>query len=126
MFSNFKNSYTKKNKYMVVFVNEDGKNAIEVLDSESMKPIDLPNFEGKSITSVGFSNDQKLIRMYVGGSNAPSDLYTYNFETKEQHQISDVLNKDIDAEDLVTAKVVRFESFDGTIIPAIYYLPHQA
>ena len=118
--------FTKKNKYMVVFVNEDGKNAIEVLDSESMKPIDLPNFEGKSITSVGFSNDQKLIRMYVGGSNAPSDLYTYNFETKEQHQISDVLNKDIDAEDLVTAKVVRFESFDGTIIPAIYYLPHQA
>ena len=83
--------FTKKNKYMVVFVNEDGKNAIEVLDSESMKPIDLPNFEGKSITSVGFSNDQKLIRMYVGGSNAPSDLYTYNFETKEQHQISDVL-----------------------------------
>ncbi|WP_375234831.1 prolyl oligopeptidase family serine peptidase [Winogradskyella sp.] len=118
--------FTKKNKYMVVFVNEDGKNAIEVLDSESMKPIDLPNFEGKSITSVGFSNDQKLMRMYVGGSNAPSDLYTYNFETKEQHQISDVLNKDIDAEDLVTAKVVRFESFDGTIIPAIYYLPHQA
>ena len=118
--------FTKKNKYMVVFVNEDGKNAIEVLDSESMKPIDLPNFEGKSITSVCFSNDQKLMRMYVGGSNAPSDLYTYNFETKEQHQISDVLNKDIDAEDLVTAKVVRFESFDGTIIPAIYYLPHQA
>lgn len=118
--------FTKKNKYMVVFVNEDGKNAIEVLDSESMKPIDLPNFEGKSITSVGFSNDQKLMRMYVGGSNAPSDLFTYNFETKEQHQISDVLNKDIDAEDLVTAKVVRFESFDGTIIPAIYYLPHQA
>ena len=118
--------FTKKDKYMVVFVNEDGKNAIEVLDSESMKPIDLPNFEGKSITSVGFSNDEKLMRMYVGGSNAPSDLYTYNFETKEQHQLTDVLNKDIDAEDLVTAKVVRFESFDGTVIPAIYYLPHQA
>lgn len=118
--------FTKNNKYMVVFVNEDGKNAIEVLDSKTMKPIDLPDFEGKSITSVGFSNDEKWMRMYVGGSNAPSDLYTYNFETKEQHRISNVLNKDIDAEDLVTAKVVRFESFDGTIIPAIYYLPHQA
>ena len=118
--------FTKKNKYMVVFVNEDGKNAIEVLDSEFMKPIDLPNFEGKSITSIGFSNDEKLMRMYVGGSNAPSDLYTYDFETKEQHRISDVLNKDIDADDLVTAKVVRFKSFDGLEIPAIYYLPHQA
>ncbi|ARV08906.1 S9 family peptidase [Winogradskyella sp. PC-19] len=118
--------FTKNNKYMVVFVNEDGKNAIEVLDSESMQPINLPDFEGKSITSVGFSNDEKLMRMYVGGSNAPSDLYTYNFETKEQHRISNVLNKDINAEDLVTAKVVRFKSFDGVEIPAIYYLPHQA
>ena len=118
--------FTKNNKYMVIFVNEDGKNAIEVLDSEFMKPIDLPNFEGKSITSVGFSNDEKLMLMYVGGSNAPSDLYTYDFETKEQHRISDVLNKDIDADDLVTAKVVRFKSFDGLEIPAIYYLPHQA
>ena len=118
--------FTKNNKYMVIFVNEDGKNAIEVLDSEFMKPIDLPNFEGKSITSVGFSNDEKLMLMYVGGSNAPSDLYTYDFETKEQHRISDVLNKDIDADDLVTAKVVRFKSFDGLEIPAIYYLPYQA
>ena len=118
--------FTKNNKYMVVFVNEDGKNAIEVLDSEFMKPIDLPNFEGKSITSVGFSNDEKLMRMYVGGSNAPSDLYTYDFETKEQHRISDVLNKDIDADDLVTAKVIRFKSVDGLEIPAIYYLPNQA
>ena len=64
--------------------------------------------------------------MYVGGSNRPSDLYTYNFNTKEQHQITNVLNDEIHAEDLVTAKVIRFKSFDGTEIPAIYYLPHQA
>ncbi len=27
---------------------------------------------------------------------------------------------------MVTARVIRFKSFDGTVIPAIYYLPHQA
>ena len=37
-----------------------------------------------------------------------------------------MLNEDINAADLVTAKVVRYKSFDGTLIPAIYYLPHQA
>ena len=74
----------------MVFVNDDGKNAIDVLDAESMTPIDLPNFEGKSITSVRFYvMTRTWMRMYVGGSNAPSDLYTYNFETKEQHQISE-------------------------------------
>lgn len=119
-------TFTSEGTYMVVYVNEDGKNVIEVLDTDTMKPINLPDFEDKSITSVGFSDDEKWMRMYVGGSNAPSDLYTYNFETKKQHKLTHVLNKQINAEDLVTATVVRYESFDGTVIPAIYYVPKQA
>jgi dipeptidyl aminopeptidase/acylaminoacyl peptidase len=118
--------FTSNGKYMVVYVNDDGKNAIDVLDSKTMKPIDLPDFGDKSITSVGFSDDEKWMRMYVGGSNSPSDLYTYNFETKEQYKLTNVLNQEINADDLVTAKVIRFKSFDGTLIPAIYYLPKQA
>lgn len=118
--------FTSKGKYMVVYVNEDGKNAIEVLDAKTMKPIELPDFENKSITSVGFSDDELWMRMYVGGSNSPADLYTYDLSSKEQFKLSNVLNRDIDIEDLVTAKVIRFKSFDGTVIPAIYYLPHQA
>ncbi|SFZ91876.1 Dipeptidyl aminopeptidase/acylaminoacyl peptidase [Flaviramulus basaltis] len=118
--------FTSNGKYMVVYVNEDGKNAIEVLEAKTMKPIDLPDFGDKSITSVSFSDDEKWMRMYVGGSNSPSDLYTYNIETKEQYKLTDVLNSAIDVEDLVTAKVIRFKSFDSTEIPAIYYLPHQA
>ncbi|ULC60815.1 prolyl oligopeptidase family serine peptidase [Flaviramulus sp. BrNp1-15] len=118
--------FTSNGKYMLVYVNEDGKNAIEVLEAKTMNPIDLPDFGNKSITSVGFSDDEKWMRMYVGGSNSPSDLYTYNIETKEKYKLTDVLNSAIDVEDLVTAKVIRFKSFDSTEIPAIYYLPHQA
>lgn len=118
--------FTSKGTYMVVYVNEDGKNAIEVLDTETMKPIDLPDFGDKSITSVSLSDDENWMRMYVGGSNTPSDLYTYNLETKEQYKLTNVLNEEINPEDLVTAKVIRYKSFDGVEIPAIYYLPHQA
>ncbi|WP_435577528.1 S9 family peptidase [Gilvibacter sp.] len=118
--------FTSQGSYMVVYVNEDGKNAIEVIDTETNTPITLPDFEGKSITSVSFSDDESWMRMYVGGSNSPSDLYTYNLESKDQHRITNVLNPDINPEDLVTAKVVRYKSFDGIEIPAIYYLPHQA
>ncbi|MEZ4792458.1 MAG: prolyl oligopeptidase family serine peptidase [Gelidibacter sp.] len=118
--------FTDEGNYMVVYINNDGKNEIEVIDTKTNKPINLPDFGAKSITSVGFSNDETWMRMYVGGSNRPSDLYTYNFKTKEQHQITNVLNDEIHPEDLVTANVIRFKSFDGTEIPAIYYLPHQA
>ena len=118
--------FTSAGRYMVIYVNEDGKNAIEVMDTSTNQPLELPDFEGKSITSVSFSDDEKWMRMYVGGSNSPSDLYTYNLESKAQNRITDVLNDEINPEDLVTAKVVRYKSFDGVEIPAIYYLPHQA
>jgi len=118
--------FTSNGTYLVVYVNDDGKNAIEVLDSKTMKPIALPDFGDKSITSVGFNDDENWMRMYVGGSNSPYDLYTYNFKTKEQFKLTNVLNNEINADDLVTAKVVRYKSFDGTVIPAIYYLPKQA
>ena len=118
--------FTSQGSYMVVYVNDDGKNAIEVLDSKIMTPIGLPDFGDKSITSVRFSDDENWMRLYVGGSNTPSDLYTYNFKTQERYQLTNVLNKAINADDLVTAKVIRYPSFDGTIIPAIYYLPKQA
>lgn len=119
-------NFTKKGNYMVVYINEDGKNAVEVIDVQSHDPINLPNFDNQSITTVGFSDDEQWMRMYVGGSNVPSDLYTYNRQTEEQYQLTHVLNDEIHKEDLVTAKVIRYKSFDGTEIPAIYYLPHQA
>ncbi|MBN4085543.1 S9 family peptidase, partial [Flavobacteriaceae bacterium AH-315-B10] len=118
--------FTENSTYMVVYVNEDGKNAIEVIDVATQKPINLPDFEGKSITSVAFSKDETMMRLYAGGSNSPSDLYSYNLESKHLQKLTNVLNEDINADDLVTAKVIRFKSFDGVEIPAIYYLPHQA
>ncbi|WP_282054883.1 S9 family peptidase [Maribacter luteus] len=118
--------FTSQGNYMVVYTNEDGKNAIDILDAKTMQAIDMPDFDNKSITSVNFSDNEEWMRMYVGGSNAPSDLYTYNLKTKEQYKLTHVLNDEIDAEDLVNAEVIRFKSFDGTEIPAIYYLPHQA
>jgi len=119
-------SFSPEYSYMSIFVNEDAKNAIEILDAESMQAIDLPDFKNKSITSIGFSQDEKWMRLYVGGSDTPSNLYSYNVENETLNKLTDVLNKEIDAKDLVEAKVIRYASFDGVEIPAIYYLPKQA
>lgn len=118
--------FTSQGRYMVIYVNDDGRNVIDVLDAKTMTPIELPDFGDKSITSVKFNDDESWMRMYVGGSNVPSDLFTYNLATKEKYKLTNVLNDEINAEDLVTAKVVRYKSFDGTVIPAIYYLPKEA
>ncbi|CAL2087431.1 S9 family peptidase [Tenacibaculum sp. 190524A02b] len=118
--------FTYNGKYRVTYINEDGKNAIEIFDIANGKNIELPNVNGQSVTSVGFSKDESKMRFYSGGSNTPSNLYIYDLTTKEQKKLTDVLNKDINPADLVKAKVIRYPSFDGVTIPAIYYLPHQA
>lgn len=119
-------SFSNDGKFMSVFINEDGKNVIEVYDVEKGELIDMPDFDGGDITGVSFSNDEKMMRLNVGSSKSPNNIYTYNLETGEQHKITDVLNKAIDPDDLVSAEVIRFKSFDGLEIPAIYYLPKQA
>ena len=118
--------FTENGTYLVTYINEDAKNTIEVMNVATMENIDLPSFESMAITNVDFSKDEKWMRFYAGGSQTPSNLYVYNLETKEQKQLTDVLNPEIKTEDLVTAEVVRYKSFDGVEIPAIYYKPHQA
>jgi len=118
--------FTENGTYQVTYINEDAKNTIEILDVASGKAIDLPSFNGMDITNVGFSSDEKLMRFYAGGSHTPSNLFVYNLETKEQNKLTNVLNDEIQGEDMVNAEVVRYKSFDGLEIPAIYYKPHQA
>lgn len=118
--------FTENGTYQVTYINQDAKNAIEVMDVATGKNIELPTFDSMDITDVRFSDDEKLMRFYAGGSQTPSNLYVYNLETKEKVQLTDVLNKEIQGQDLVTAEVIRYSSFDGVEIPAIYYRPHQA
>ncbi len=118
--------FTEMGNYLVTYINEDGKNAIEVMDVATGKNLDLPTPENASITSVEFSADEKLMRYYAGGSDRPYDLWVSEPGTTSQKQLTQVLNKEISAEDLVAAEVIRYKSFDGLEIPAIYYKPHQA
>ena len=118
--------FTENGTYQVTYINQDAKNDIEVMEVSTGKNIELPTFDSMDITDVRFSDDEKLMRFYAGGSQTPSNLYVYNLETKEKIQLTDVLNKEIQGQDLVTAEVIRYSSFDGVEIPAIYYKPHQA
>ena len=118
--------FTENGTYQVTYINEDAKNVIEVKDMVSGENIDLPSFDNMDITNVGFSENEKQMRFYAGGSHTPSNLYVYDLESKEQRKLTNVLNDEIEGEHMVTAEVVRFNSFDGLEIPAIYYKPHQA
>ena len=120
-------SYLSENeKYRVIGINEDGKNTIIVQDASTGKAIDFPEIPDGDIIGLNISESEKLIRLSVGTSRSPNNIYVYNLETKELKKLTESLNKEINPDDLVTAEVVRFKSFDGLEIPAIYYKPLNA
>ncbi len=117
-------SYLSENeKYRVIAINEDGRNKLIVKDNNSKSEIDFPEIPDGDVIGVNISESEKLIRLTVGTSKAPNNIYVYNFETKKLKKLTESLNPEIKPNDLVSAQVVRFKSFDGLEIPAIYYKP---
>ena len=119
-------SLSEKEKYHTIFVNDDGKNKVLLFDHATGKEVSFPDIKDADILNVIISNSEKNLLLTVGSSTSPANLYAYNIEKKELKQLTSTLNKAIDQNDLVKAEVVRFKSFDGKEIPAIYYKPLQA
>ncbi len=117
---------SENEKYRVIAINEDGRNNLLVYDNESGEYTDLPAIEDGDIRSVNISDSETLMRLTAGSSRSPGNLYVYNFESGEMKKLTETLNPEISIDDLVSAEVIRFKSFDGLEIPAIYYRPLSA
>ena len=113
-------------KYRVIGINEDAKTVVKVIEIDSGDEISMPEFEGGNITGVSISKSEELIRLSVGSSTSPGDLYIYDFSDSKLQQLTNTLNPEIDEADLVTGQVIRYPSFDSLEIPAILYRPHQS
>jgi len=118
--------FSYNEKYLVIGVNEDGRTQIRLFDAKTMNPVEFPEIDAGEISSVRISRDETMMSFSAGSSRSTSDIYTYNFKTGDVVKLTSTLNPEIDPDDLVAGKVVRYESFDGTEIPAIFYMPHQA
>lgn len=117
---------SENEKYHTIFVNEDGKNKVLLFDHATNQPVAFPEIKDGDVLDVTISPSEKNLLLTIGSSTSPQNLYTYNLDSKELKRLTSTLNKEIDENDLAKAEVVRFKSFDGIEIPAIYYKPLQA
>ena len=113
-------------KYRVIAVNEDGRNKLKVLDLAEGRDVEVPQIPDGDVTEVAISPNETHMRLTVGTSKAPGDIYVYTFGTRELRRLTRTLNPEINPEDLVSAEVVRYPSFDSLMIPAVFYKPHTA
>jgi dipeptidyl aminopeptidase/acylaminoacyl peptidase len=113
-------------RYRVTGVNEDGRVAISVFETATGQPVKLPAVPDGAISGVSISRSDARMAFYVNGDRSPNNLYVHAFGTSQMTKLTDSLNPEINADDLVDTQVVRFKSFDGTSIPNILWKPHQA
>lgn len=131
--------FSRDGRFRVTGINQDGSLVIrvaEVVESkggekgeQTENPVKLPALPEGEIRGVVFSGNSSRMAFYVNGDRSPDNLYVLNLEPDgdgEIHQLTRSLSPDIDPSDLVEAQVVRFKSFDGTVIPSIYFKPHEA
>jgi len=121
--------FSRDGRYRVTGINEDASTVIRVVKvgkDGKETPVALPKLPGGEIRGVTFSKNSARMAFYLNGDRSPSNLFVYEFKTKQAKQLTQALSKQINPGDLVDAQNIRFKSFDGMVIPGIYYKPKGA
>jgi dipeptidyl aminopeptidase/acylaminoacyl peptidase len=116
--------FSRNGQHRVSAVNQDGSILMRVYANN--KPVALPKLPGGEMRGATFSQSGNLMAFYVNGDRSPNNLYVYDMRTRQAKQLTQSMSKEIDPNDLVEAEVVRFKSFDGTVVPSIFYRPKGA
>jgi len=120
-------TYSPSGKYRVSGINEDASTRVSITDRETSSVLTLPaGLPDGDLRQVRFSPEEDRIAFAINASNAPSNIFTVDLQSGDFRQYTQALNTEIDPDDLVTATVKRYESFDGLEIPGILYRPKQA
>ncbi|SVA61408.1 uncharacterized protein METZ01_LOCUS114262, partial [marine metagenome] len=95
-------SYLSENeRYRVIAINEDGKNTLFIKDLENNSDVYFPKVLDGDIKAVSFSESEEKIRLTIGTSKSPNDIYVYNIGNKELKKLTETLNPEINANDMV-------------------------
>ncbi|NVD97417.1 S9 family peptidase [Massilia sp. BJB1822] len=118
--------FSHNGRFRVTAINQDGTIVQRIVEGAQEKPLVLPKLQGGEMRGATFSDSGNLLAFYVNGDRSPNNLFVYDLRSKKLNQLTQSLNKEIDANDLVEAEVVRFKSFDGVEIPSIFLKPKGA
>jgi dipeptidyl aminopeptidase/acylaminoacyl peptidase len=117
---------SENEKYRMLIINEDARIKLKITDQITGQDVVWPEIPGSNIEDLDISESEKYLLLGLGTSRTPGDLYLFEFGGTELKKLTNNLNPEINPEDLAEAEVVRYTSFDGMEIPAIYYKPLTA
>ncbi|WP_228027618.1 S9 family peptidase [Bacillus fonticola] len=115
--------FSKQSQYLVYGMNVDAQRRPKIIHWQTKKELSVPLPEG-FITECKMSASEKKVTFMLQSAVSSNNLYVYDLETEELKQLTNTFNSEMDQQELATDKIVRYASFDGLEIPAVYYKPH--
>ncbi len=119
-------SYSPSGRYRISGVNEDALTAVTILDTLTDKEMRLKGLPAGNLGGLRFDPEEKRIAFMLSSDTSPTDIYLADLKSGNTTRLTSALNPAIDEDDLVTASVARFKSYDGVEIPGILYRPKGA
>ena len=116
--------FSKDGSYRVTGINADASISLRL--TRNGQPVALPKLPDGEIRGVTFSRSGQRMAFYVNGDRSPNNLFVHDFKTGKTVQLTQSLSRAIDPKDLVDARIARFKSFDGMVIPSVFMLPKEA
>lgn len=118
--------YSNTGRYRVETVNVDAETKVTVRDGQTGEPIAMPDLPAGNVIAVRFDPDDSHMSFLLNGDTSPSDLYVMDLAAGTASRLTNALNPAIGQGNLVEALIVRYPSFDGTLIPSTLYKPKGA
>ena len=119
-------TFSPSGRYRVSGVNADALTKLTLIDQQSGQELAIDGVPEGNLGSVRFSEDESLIAFTVSSDTSPADIYVAELSSGQAQRLTSALNPAIDENDLVTATIGRFASYDGVEIPGVLYRPKSA
>ncbi|WP_425364506.1 prolyl oligopeptidase family serine peptidase [Candidatus Tisiphia endosymbiont of Mystacides longicornis] len=114
--------FSPSGRYRISEINQNSTTLTSIQDISTTKDVSLPKLSG-AISQVHFSKDECYIAFYLESCVSPPQLHLVNLEDKGHLQLTTLSNSNLSKNDLVTADVISYPSFDGLEIPSLLYRP---
>lgn len=119
-------NFSNTGRFFAYGINADARTVVTLADLATGQSVALPDLPPGDLSSLRFSADDSSLALIVNSDVSPSDIFVIDLTDNTSARLTKALNPAIDASNLVSGEVVRYESFDGLEIPGILYRPKEA
>ncbi|HWR14557.1 MAG TPA: S9 family peptidase [Terriglobales bacterium] len=125
----FSGDFSPDGRFITWTANTDGVIDIYRYEIATKKAEKLPLAAGVSRlagSTTAFSKDGTRLLYRHEGYNAPNDIWTYSFSTRQSKQLTNSMSGSLDPNDMVRPYLVHYPSRDGKFtISAWVYMPYN-